>query len=262
MPSVGETLKATRTQLRVQLKEVSHVTKIQPWVLEALETDQLHTMMSPVYVRGFLTKYAKLLHLDPLPLLDQLFPPPPPSPAPEAESVEPQAPKAQAPPLEVVGRLLEWAQPLLPRLKILVVGAAVVGLLLLVRPLRMVQSLQRFVSTKAPHQAASVSVVKPRSAPPPELNMELQPTQPLELSITARRATWVSVKADGRLLTQQQLAVGSKEIWRARKRMELIVATPASVEIALNGQSITPMALAHHGRLVITHTRIEPIPED
>ncbi len=73
--SVGEQLKQARTALQLSVKQVSQTTKIQGWVLEALEADQLHTTMSAVYVRGFVATYAKLVRLDPQPLFAQLYPP-------------------------------------------------------------------------------------------------------------------------------------------------------------------------------------------
>ena len=114
---------------------------------------------------------------------------------------------------------------------------------------------------RAPRREASLTVVEKRPAAPTEAMVALDPIQPMELAIVAQRSTWVSVKADGHLLAQQQLKSGSKEIWKARKRFELIVAKPAQVEVLLNGQSIHPLAMAHQGRLVITHQSIKPLPE-
>ncbi len=101
--------------------------------------------------------------------------------------------------------------------------------------------------------------VKAPSAQPPAVAIE--PTEPLELMVQARHETWVSVRADGRLLTQQRLAAGSKETWKARRRFELVIAKPAQVEATLNGQSISPFVMAHQGRVVITHQQIKSLAE-
>ena len=82
--------------------------------------------------------------------------------------------------------------------------------------------------------------------------LSLKPIDTLELSITAHRATWVQVRADGKLMIQQRLSRGMSEHWSAARRFELIIATPSQVEVTLNGQSISPFAIAHRGRLVIT----------
>jgi len=84
----------------------------------------------------------------------------------------------------------------------------------------------------------------------------------LELQVSATRTTWIQVRADGKLLTQQRLPRGSNERWTAKKQFELIVAKPSQVELVLNGQAISPLAIAHQGRLLITHHGVTKLPED
>lgn len=239
--SVGEQLAHAREELQLSLKDVSESTKIQPWVLEALEADRLQTIMSPIYVKGFLSTYAKFLRLDSDPLIAQLFP------EPQLAASEP--PIAPAP--EMIPWSLELAWPVIRRIAAVTVGLAGIVALIIANPLR-------WISTKAPRQEASLSVATPKSFPSETL-LSMQPTQPLELAILTRWPTWVSVKADGRLIAQHQLAAGSQETWKARRRFELIIAKPSQVEVLLNGQSISPQALAHHGRLSITHQSIRPL---
>ena len=242
--SVGAQLKRAREQLRLSLKDATNATKIQSWVLEALERDQLHPMMSPVYVKGFLTTYAKFLRLDPAPLIEQLIPPPPP-----VSPVSSGGGSAQG-----VSWTSAWEPvwPLLRRMGSIAVGAAAIGLLLVARP-------WQWVPTHVAHKAASLSVG--HNQPPPSLDavMPLDPARPLELVIVAHRPTWVSVKADGALIAQHQLSAGIQETWKARRRFEVVVGTPTKVDILLNGRSISPAAVAHHGRLLITHRGVKPL---
>ena len=80
--------------------------------------------------------------------------------------------------------------------------------------------------------------------------------KPLELSISAKRNTWVQLWSDGKLLVQQRLRRGVEERWTANKRFEIIVANPSQVELVLNGTPITNAALVNEGRLLITHKGI------
>jgi cytoskeletal protein RodZ len=75
--TIGTQLRQARSEQKRLLSEVARETKIQGWVLEALEEDRLQEQMSPVYVKGLLTSYARALHLPPEPLLAQLTAPPP-----------------------------------------------------------------------------------------------------------------------------------------------------------------------------------------
>jgi hypothetical protein len=105
--------------------------------------------------------------------------------------------------------------------------------------------------------APVVDVLKPRMPDVPAPGS----AEPLQLVITASRPTWIKVRADGKLLSQQRLARGANEQWVARKQFEVIVSKPSQVDLVLNGQSISPLAMAHRGRLLITHRGVTPLPE-
>jgi hypothetical protein len=141
-------------------------------------------------------------------------------------------------------------------------AAAISALLIgvaIVNPLRWSSRLSPPTAT-APKLA---SVTSTESAKPPELpTLTMLATQPLELQVSAHRTTWIQVRADGKLLTQQRLERGAKEQWTAKKRFELIVAKPSQVELVLNGQPISPLAIAHQGRLLITHHGVTKLPDE
>lgn len=245
--TVGEQLQHARSERKLSRADVTQGTKIQPWVLEALEADRLQDLMSPIYVKGFLTTYAKFLHLDPVPLIAELRWP---QPDPIQQPLPPPSPA-----LPVM-----WAAPwpLLRRVGTMAaVSAAIVGVLAL-NPLRRLPRLA-LSNAGTPRLAGAASMheaVKPLALP----TLTLLATQPLELVVNARRSTWVQVRADGKLLAQHRMERGAKEQWTARKRFELIVAHPSYVEITLNGRPISPYAIAHQGRLLITHHGVAKLP--
>lgn len=270
--SVGAQLRQARLARQVELRDITTLTKIQPWVLEALETDQLHRTMSTIYVKSFLATYAKYLQLDGAALTAQLFAKPEPEPAVAKPQETPLSVSRNTP--SPAPRLLESQSPVVvptgPGLieqvwtalwplirRVTVFGAGIAALVLLVR----VNPLQQ-LAARVPRHEASVSVPAERFAPPSEAPLRVPDDQPLSLEVRASRPTWVSVKADGKLVSQQQLAAGSKETWQASRRFELIVGSPSKVAVALNGQSITPRLAAHHGRVLITHTSIKPLLDD
>ncbi len=242
MPSVGAQLTQARTERRLSLQEATKATKIQVWALEALERDELHTTMSPVYAKAFLTTYAKFLRLDPAPLIAQLLPAPTGSGQPTPEAASNRAP------LWLADRF-EWGGPWIRRIGSLGLGLAVFLVLMNRHP-------RQWLPHRIAHQEASLSVIHKQellaSTPP----IPLEPLHPLELAIIARQPTWISVKADGNLITQQKLAAGAQEAWKAHRRFDVVIGAPAKVEVLLNGQSISPLAIAHRGRLSITRSGI------
>ncbi len=69
--SVGKQLRQARSRKGIELSEVERVTKIRAKLLSALEEDRWQDLPEPVYVRGFITTYARYLGLDEEPLLER-----------------------------------------------------------------------------------------------------------------------------------------------------------------------------------------------
>lgn len=260
----GAVLRNARTERKLSLSDVCRQTKVQPWVLEALEGDTLQTQMSPIYVKGFLATYAKFLRLEPEPLLAQI-------PWPKTEPEPEPLPAAPAP--MPVAIEIPWA--LLRRVGLGLAACVVVIGVIKVNPLRHLPRLslaQPAASAKASAKGpapsargAKLASVTPliESAKPPVLpTLALLPTQPLDLNVSAQQTTWIQVRADGKLVTQQRLQRGATEHWTAKKKLELVVAKPSQVELVLNGQSISPFAVAHEGRLIITHYGVTKLPNE
>lgn len=219
--------------------------------------------MNPVYLKAFLTTYAKFLGLDAAPLIAELLPAPAAEPTPKADS-------ARAP-IRLTDRF-ESIGPWIRRAGSLGLGLAVLLVVMHAHP-------HRTASRRLAHQEASLSVIYKQEPPapqavippprrlaveggiPPQAVIPLEPLHPLELAIVARQPTWVSVKSDGNLVAQQKLTAGAKETWSARRRFDVVIGSPAKVDVSLNGQSISPLAVAHRGRLAITRSGITALEE-
>ena len=61
----GEFLKKVRLSRNVSLEEISNATRISVRYLTALEEEQMEVFPALVYLKGFLTQYARYLGLDP-----------------------------------------------------------------------------------------------------------------------------------------------------------------------------------------------------
>lgn len=363
--SIGAQLKKIRLAKQLKFADVTRDTRIQAWVLEALEADQLHLQMSIVYSKGFLSSYAKFLGLDPAPLLAELqatlAPPAPAKPElpPAAPVTKLQMPKLEMPKFEmpkvqmskvelpkitlpklVMPRVqlpkvaipkikfpkVEMPRFELPKLEVpwsrlrrmvpALAAAAVIALVVAINPAKQLAKIEwpKFSMPKIaiklpaskklaakpksqPQKLASAGAIKvvakpaavakpavavsdelakvPARLPEPQLTvaprmasvaptvskpkpaalpvLELTAAQPLELVLITNRATFVQVRADGKLLASRQLPRGSKERWTASRTLDLVVAHPTDVELKLNGQSISPFAVAYRGRMRITH---------
>lgn len=71
MDEIGHILREARENKGLSLEDVRDKTRINERFLAALENGQYDQLPSPVHVRGFMRNYARVLGLDPQPLLDR-----------------------------------------------------------------------------------------------------------------------------------------------------------------------------------------------
>jgi cytoskeletal protein RodZ len=62
--TLGELLKRGRELKNISLRELAKKTKVREHFLKAIEEDKFELLPSPVYIKGFLTAYAKSIGLD------------------------------------------------------------------------------------------------------------------------------------------------------------------------------------------------------
>lgn len=70
--SLAMWLRTGRTQKNLSLEDVARITKIQPRILEKLETGNLEGLPADVFVKGFVRSFAKCVGLDEREALDRL----------------------------------------------------------------------------------------------------------------------------------------------------------------------------------------------
>jgi cytoskeletal protein RodZ len=64
MPSVAEQLRRAREEQKLDVYQVAEITKIKTDHIRALESGNYNVFAAPVYIRGFIRTYAKVLKLD------------------------------------------------------------------------------------------------------------------------------------------------------------------------------------------------------
>ncbi len=69
MQSIGERLEEARKRQGISLREAAEATKIRGEFLDAMENDSMDIPLEEVYLRGFLSNYAKFLKINPAKLL-------------------------------------------------------------------------------------------------------------------------------------------------------------------------------------------------
>jgi len=68
----GAMLRAAREARRMTVAEAAAALKMRPWQIEAMENEDFSRLSGGTVVRGFVRNYARLLKIDPAPVLDVL----------------------------------------------------------------------------------------------------------------------------------------------------------------------------------------------
>ena len=231
---IGRSLKEKREALEISLEEVSSRTHNKLEFLQALEEETFHSLSDPVYLTGFLRRYAHFLGLDADALVQEFQ-----AQVSEAVSARIEPFKRESP-----SARKKWSGP----------SVLIVALLLI--PTAYFLSLN-VIS----HRASKGNSVTPRakvSGGPllspgerrepqkssPEANKEAVPPSKGEghtLLISARERTWLMIQADEGRPREILFLEGQSLSLSARKRFLLTIGNAGGVRIFLDGEKV-PLA--------------------
>lgn len=71
MQTIGQIFREAREQQGRTVLEAAAATRIKPTQISEMERDDFHSIVAPIYGRGFIKIYAEFLGLDPAPLLQR-----------------------------------------------------------------------------------------------------------------------------------------------------------------------------------------------
>lgn len=272
LQQIGEYLQQVRESQSVSLEKVAKDTFIPLRLLSALETGEVGRLPEPVYVKGFIRRYADALGLDGAEIaaafdVDAPAEPAPATPAPathaaiavaEARAVEHQA-AAREP-----NERPAWLK--LPGLAYLLAGmAAVAGVgaiafnwsqssLRTTRPdpaaettpvtqaptspvpqPPVAQSPESGEVESAPKKSPAPTAIAPPNTPQPTPNAPVQ----VEVSLVDR--SWMQVVADGNIVFEETLAKGAQRTWTAQNTLEIRAGNAGAVVASYNQGQAKPL---------------------
>ncbi len=286
----GHVLAEARISRNLSLAEVAQQLKLSIWQVEALEADAYDRLPGPVFVRGFVRNYARLLELDPH-LLNELLVLP--DAAHPASAAVPYSRNIPFP----VQRPAVWGWPrYVLVLCLLVVAAAAYEFLFpgkrqeaqttlspvgVTVPAAVVQPAtqqsagagiqEKPLADAQPAEAASVVPVPAAEPVPEQPSLPVVP-QPATKSLPAPAAqsaragladvhfrfeteSWVEVRdAGSRLLFSQLNPAGTEHHLQARPPLSLIVGNATGVRLEYNGK---PFDLKPHTRVDVARFTLE-----
>ena len=234
MPTAGARLRQAREQAGLTLHDVAEQTKIQRWILTAIEEGDLSRVPGGIFIRGYVTSYARAVGLDDERLWAEY----------RAETdtriVEPEA--VETPP-EVRSSRPVWT--------IVAIAAAVVVTVVLWRNISRSNPDTTNVALPQPAQRASEAVpVAATSGRRPEAVVVVDstkgdsatlPSVPLVIKLNASSDVWVEAKADGEQRIYRLVTAGEHLTVDARREVILRIGDASAVTYTINGAPGRPL---------------------
>ncbi len=221
LATIGAYLANVRKQQALSLQEVASRTLVQARLLQAIEEGRLEALPEPVYIQGFIRRFAEALGLEGAPLAQQF---------PTGDIVRRE------------GQPFRWKQLPIAQLRpfhlyllyIFVVVCAVNGLSSLVNP-----PIGQTGQTPGVTETMSSSE-RPASTPPeptPTIQSQAptaEPSKPLRVRVTLVSPSWIRVVADGQTAFEGVLQPGANQQWVANQQLVVRAGDAGAVLLSFN----------------------------
>jgi len=216
--TTGSKLKKLRLEKGLTLEEVQKRTKVHPGILKAMEEDSLINL-SPVYVRGFLKIYCKVLGVDPRSIIPDYQ---------ETKfevQLKPKTAVKDKHPFNIFK----------PRIKIKI-KPIVIGLIIIIIILGLfnfIKFISHWQREKAVQKALQPAVVFSKAQAPTSTR--------IQLNIRAKDKCFINLKTDGKTVFQGVLPKGKSETWKAKEKIEFSLGNAGVVDLEVNGKLISSL---------------------
>lgn len=270
--SAGAALREARERMGLSVADVAHRLKFAPRQVEALEADDFARLPEIAFVRGFVRNYARLLQLDPAPLLAAL--PGTPAPPPLAARTPEETP------------FLTASSPRKPNLAWLIAAAFIVVLAAgffiwshsgkpdapqtvreEVAPVPAPPPVAAAPATafSTPAASAPIPAVPPQAAtkpipqiaaPAPQSSAApATPGRPGIIRMEFNEESWVEVTdRDGRVLLSKVFPRGSEQSLNGKSPFSLVIGLSSAVRLTYKGKAVD---LAPHARAGVARLTLE-----
>ncbi|NEP58628.1 MAG: helix-turn-helix domain-containing protein [Symploca sp. SIO2G7] len=228
LEELGSRLRQFRTQQSISLEEVAQRTRIQVRLLRAIEEAELDQLPEPVYVKGFIKRFADALGLN----------------GTEFASTFPTGEGLQL--IRPSWRHMRAAQlrPLhLYLLYIFLVIGAVNGLSYLVKrsaiqaiqPLDIREQIYQLPVPENEQQIEKTQKIEPNKAA--NVSQQSQDGKQVQVNVSLKAESWIRVVVDGKTEFEGILPEGTQRTWVAKEKLSVRAGNAGGVEVAYNDQT-------------------------
>lgn len=229
---IGAYLRHVREENGLSLETVAAQTMIQPRLLKAIEEGKLHHLPEPVYVQGFIRRYAEALSLDGVEFAEAF-------PAERslhvAESWK-DSPAAQLRPLHLYIAYIALIMASVGLLSYIVGRPTTTGSVANVRT-----NTTTTVPSVAPSADVRAAVTDNKKTDRPAATRSEIPSKPVQVDLKLTSQSWLEVEVDGEVKLAEVLPEGTERTWTADKQVRVRAGNAGGVLVAHNGGKATQM---------------------
>jgi cytoskeletal protein RodZ len=225
LTQIGDYLRQVREESLLSLEEVSVRTLIQPRLLRAIEAGKLQQLPEPVYIQGFIKRYAEALGLDGIRFADAF---PVEEPIRKAAPSWKDSPAAQLRPLHLYVAYIGLIVASVSLLSYVVNRSAPIS-----------SGVTRLEASPVPVQKSPSRSQKP--ADPQTIASKPAADKPVKINVKLTEQSWLQVEVDGKTDYEGVLSEGTERSWSAKSLIRVRSGNAGGVMVAYNGKQAAPM---------------------
>ncbi len=238
--SFGTWLRRQREAREISLREISEASKISMRYLEALEDDRFEVLPAPVFARGFLREYSKVVGLNGDDVVNNYI-----SALGQDETGE-ETGGAESERIKGRAAKGDWGYG--------VVLSVALALLLGLVALLAFWAERRRETAPPPATAIAPPPMAPAPAPAPPVAPRPQADAPLRVTLDFVDDCWIEIASDGKPRASELRVRGESVEIEAKEFVVLTLGKPAGVKVEVNGH---PYALQAPAGKVLHDLRID-----
>jgi cytoskeletal protein RodZ len=228
--SVGDALSSARLDRGLSVDDVSAATRIRGTLVRAIEADDFTPCGGAVYARGHIRSIARVVGVDPEPLIAEFD---------RASGVEqpvaaPVVVSPQPTDREIVARSERHGPNWFAAMAVALVVICALAAISLVAT--------HSGSTKGHHPSAPVQAAPrrtPATSPPPSSVAQIPAEQASMLIRTTNGATWMQVTSkSGSVLFRGLLSAGQRKLFTNKHGLLFVIGNAPAVDLVVNGHDI------------------------
>jgi cytoskeletal protein RodZ len=215
LTEIGTHLRNLRTKKGMSLEEISTKTMVQQRFLDAIEKGQFEQLPEPLYIRGFIRRFAEALGIDGIPISESF-------------------PLGSAQPGSANSKFAAGTAPLRPWHLYLLYLAAVLGAVALLYALfKPSESPSENLGASRP--AASASNSPKKAAVAPIAAAPKPKVAPVQAKLVLKADSYMSIQVDGQPNYEGTLKTGENKTFTAKKLIQISAGNAGGVMLGING---------------------------